>query len=103
MFLNILLELCNVWYNHGYFCFLDDAVYLEDDQKKEEYVLNEQGKVYVGAYSRARGRPWAYGQFDDVVLPVAAYILELSRVADSERGNPVRVVRGVSAGVSCYL
>ncbi|XP_066948168.1 hemocyte protein-glutamine gamma-glutamyltransferase-like isoform X1 [Macrobrachium rosenbergii] len=78
----------------------DDAVYMEDEKNREEYINNDKGKVYVGAYKRSRGRPWAYGQFDDVVLPVSVYILELSRVADSERGNPVKVVRGLSAGVN---
>lgn len=78
----------------------DDTVYLEDDTKREEYVINDKGKVYVGTFKRNRGRPWAFGQFDDVVLPVAVYILELSRVADPERGNPVQVVRGISSGVS---
>lgn len=28
----------------------DDAVYLEDDVKREEYVLNDTGKVFVGNY-----------------------------------------------------
>lgn len=78
----------------------DDNVYLEDDDKREEYVINDKGKVYVGPFNRSRGRPWVFGQFDDVALPVAVYILELSRIADSERGNAVRVVRGISAGVS---
>lgn len=78
----------------------DDAVFLDDEEKRDEYVLNEQGKVYVGAYRRSRGRPWAFGQFDDVVLPVAVYLLEISRIADPERGNPVKVVRGISAGVN---
>lgn len=78
----------------------DDSVYMEDEVKRDEYIMNDKGKVYVGAFKRSRGRPWAYGQFDDVVLPVAVYILELSRVADGERGNPVKVVRGISAGVS---
>lgn len=72
---------------------------MEDDAKRKEYVLNDQGKVYVGAFRRSRGRPWAFGQFDDVVLPVAMYILQTSRVADAERGNAVKVVRGISAGV----
>lgn len=87
----------NCWAN---FLSPDDNVYLDDDDKREEYVINDKGKVYVGPFSRARGRPWVFGQFDDVALPVAVYILELSRIADSERGNPVRVVRGISAGVS---
>ncbi|XP_071540958.1 hemocyte protein-glutamine gamma-glutamyltransferase-like [Panulirus ornatus] len=80
----------------------DDAVFLDDDKKRDEYVMNDEGKVYVGAYSRSRGRPWAYGQFDDVALPVSVYILELSRIADTERGNPVQVVRAISAGVNDY-
>ncbi|KAK3851990.1 hypothetical protein Pcinc_041401 [Petrolisthes cinctipes] len=78
----------------------DDAVYLDDEAKRNEYILNDKGKVFVGAYPRTRGRPWAFGQFDDVVLPVAMYILQTSRVADPERGNPVKVVRGISAGVN---
>jgi len=78
----------------------DDSVYLDVETERDEYVLNERGKVYVGQYRKARGRPWAFGQFDDVVLPVAAYILELGSLAHSERGNPVQVVRAVSAGVN---
>ncbi|KAG0725052.1 Hemocyte protein-glutamine gamma-glutamyltransferase [Chionoecetes opilio] len=70
----------------------DDTVFMEDEVKREEYVMNEQGKVFVGAYKQSRGRPWAFGQFDDVVLPVAVYLLEISRIADPERGNPVKVV-----------
>ncbi|KAB7506349.1 Hemocyte protein-glutamine gamma-glutamyltransferase [Armadillidium nasatum] len=78
----------------------DDLVYMEGEADREEYVMNDKGKVYVGAYRTPRGRPWAFGQFDDVVLPVACYILELSRHPHSERGNPVQVVRAVSAGVN---
>ncbi|RXG50972.1 Hemocyte protein-glutamine gamma-glutamyltransferase [Armadillidium vulgare] len=78
----------------------DDLVYLEDEAGREEYVMNDKGKVYVGAYRTPRGRHWAFGQFEDVCLPVACYILELSRLPHSERGNPVQVVRAVSAGVN---
>ncbi|XP_045106516.1 hemocyte protein-glutamine gamma-glutamyltransferase-like [Portunus trituberculatus] len=77
----------------------DDVVYMDDEQKREEYVMNDKGKVWVGSYKRSRGRPWAFGQFDDVVLPLAVYLLEISRVSDPERGNPVKVVRGISAGI----
>lgn len=105
----LLILLFIVFFIHCFTCkhhlpssspWTDDAVFLDDEEKREEYVLNEQGKVYVGAYRRSRGRPWAFGQFDDVVLPVAVYLLEISRIADPERGNPVKVVRGISAGVS---
>ena len=80
----------------------DDSVYLEDAAEREEYINNDKGKVYVGQFRKARGRAWAFGQFDDVVLPVAIYLLEMraSNVSHPERGNPVKVVRAVSAGVS---
>lgn len=78
----------------------DDLVYMEDDAQREEYVMNDRGKVYVGNHRRPRGRPWAFGQFEDSVLPVACYILELGRFSHSERGNPVQVVRAISAGVN---
>lgn len=80
----------------------DDGVYMEDVTKLEEYVMNDSGKIYKDTHKRPRGRPWAYGQFDDVVLPVAQYILELSRLSDSERGNPIRVVRAIAAAVNYY-
>jgi len=80
----------------------DDGVYMEDVAKLEEYVMNDNGKIYKDTHKRPRGRPWAFGQFDDVVLPVASYILELSRLSDSERGNPVRVVRAIAAAVNHY-
>uniref|UniRef100_A0A2P2HW15 protein-glutamine gamma-glutamyltransferase n=1 Tax=Hirondellea gigas TaxID=1518452 RepID=A0A2P2HW15_9CRUS len=80
----------------------DDNVYMEDDAEREEYIMNDRGKVYVGQYRKARGRPWAFGQFDDVVLPAAVYILEMrgANLTHSERGNPVKVVRAISAGVN---
>lgn len=73
---------------------------MEDDAKREEYVLNDKGKVYIGGYRQPRGRPWAFGQFDDVVLPVACYILEASKHLTGYRGDPVKIVRAISAGVS---
>ncbi|KAL7640138.1 UNVERIFIED_CONTAM: hypothetical protein RMT77_009552 [Armadillidium vulgare] len=78
----------------------EDLVYLEDDKDREEYVMNDKGKVYVGSFRKPRGRPWAFGQFEDVVLPVACYVLELSKYPHSERGNPVKVVRAISGGVN---
>ncbi|CAL4121091.1 unnamed protein product, partial [Meganyctiphanes norvegica] len=64
----------------------DDPTYMDDEDKRYEYVMNDKGKVYMGAYKSRHGRPWAFGQFDDVVLPVACYIMELSSICDTERG-----------------
>ena len=42
----------------------------------EEYVLNDVGKVYTGSYKKPIGRDWAFGQFEETVLPAAVYILD---------------------------
>lgn len=75
----------------------DDAVYLEVEGERSEYVLNESGKVWAGSSRRPEGKRWIYGQFDDVVLPAIMYLLELSKLKHTDRGNPVQIVRTISA------
>ncbi|CAL4096191.1 unnamed protein product [Meganyctiphanes norvegica] len=78
----------------------EDFVYMEEEIEREEYVMNDKGKVFIGTDKVAKGRPWAFGQFEDVVLPVAVYLLDLSKLTDTARANPVLVVRAISAGVN---
>jgi len=75
----------------------EDPVYMEDDEQRYEYVINDSGKVYTGGYKNVRGRPWIYGQFDDCVLPAACVMLEMSGLTHAERGNPVKVTRALSS------
>merc|ERR1739838_848490 len=75
----------------------EDPVYMEDDEQRYEYVINDSGKVYTGGYRNVRGRPWIYGQFDDCVLPAACVLLEMSGLPHAERGNPVKVVRALAS------
>lgn len=35
---------------------------MKEDNRREEYVLSDVGKVYVGAAKRPSGRPWVFGQ-----------------------------------------
>lgn len=78
----------------------EDTVYMDNDSSRQEYVLNEQGKIWSGTWRQPKGRKWIFGQFDDVVLPACVYLLERSGLEHSERGNPVRVTRAISAMVS---
>ena len=57
----------------------------------DEYVLNDVGKVYTGSYKQPIGRDWAFGQFEESVLPAAIYILDRSQLRPSLRGNPIKV------------
>lgn len=78
----------------------EDGVYIENEAERQEYVLNDTGKVWMGSYRQPKGRRWIYGQFDDVVLPATMYLLEQSDVPHADRGSPVQIARAVSAVVS---
>ncbi|XP_067929729.1 protein-glutamine gamma-glutamyltransferase K-like isoform X2 [Watersipora subatra] len=79
----------------------DDAVYMENDNWRNEYVLNDSGKVYRGDSVRIYGMPWNFGQFESVSLQAAIYLLdELSDIPMTSRGNPVNISREISALVN---
>ncbi|CAM1331837.1 F13A1 (predicted) [Pycnogonum litorale] len=78
----------------------EDAVYMESQTMRNEYVLNDVGKVYVGSHNNPRGRRWVFGQFEDVVLPACMLLLGKSRLDYTARANPVKVVRCISAVVN---
>lgn len=79
---------------------VDDTVYMADDKQKKEYIMNETGKLWMGSFRQPKGRRWVFGQFDDAVLPTCMYLLELSDLPHSERGNSILIVRAISAVVS---
>jgi hypothetical protein len=81
----------------------DDAVYLEGEDLRQEFVLNESGKVWKGSSRRPEGKRWIFGQYDDVVLPAVMYLLELSKLKHADRGNPIQMTRAISAIVSSEM
>ena len=40
----------------------DDVVFMSDARAREEYVLNDHGRIWVGSASSSCGRPWNFGQ-----------------------------------------
>ena len=78
--------LFNPWCEH-------DSVYMEDDELLQEYVLNESGRIWKGSRHGYRGRSWNFGQFESCVLDVALYLLDLTRLSWSSRGDPIDVTR----------
>ncbi|CAL4062123.1 unnamed protein product [Meganyctiphanes norvegica] len=75
----------------------DDSVFMENEAQRQEYVMCDTGKVYVGSHRNAKGRPWVFGQFDDCMLPTACVLLEMSKLNHTERGNPAKVVRALAS------
>ena len=40
----------------------DDVVFMTDPRAREEYVLNDHGRIWVGSTTSNCGRPWNFGQ-----------------------------------------
>lgn len=80
----------------------NDSVYLADEDARQEYILNEIGKIYIGSPTRPAGRKWVYGQFHESVLPVIMYLLDQTHLDVLARGDPVKVARAVSAVLNSH-
>lgn len=73
----------------------EDTVYMDKEEERGEYVLNETGRVWT---SRTwNGRPWNFGQFDDPVLDVALQLLLEGGLSDVACTSPVSVIRCLSS------
>lgn len=85
----------------------DDAVYLSDESLLQEYVINEDGAIYMGTWDNIQCIPWNYGQFEDFVMDICFEILDNSKNAlknlakDIERRcDPIYVSRMITTMVN---
>lgn len=80
----------------------NDSVHMAREDARREYVMNEIGKIYQGAYKMVYGVRWNYGQFHESVLPAVMMMLDKSRLTINDRSSPVKVSRAVSAMVNSH-
>lgn len=75
----------------------EDSVYMESEADREEYVLNDFGYIWVGSAKWNRGIPWTFGQFEDVSLECALWLLDKAGLSATVRSSPVHISRIISA------
>ncbi|XP_040887570.1 protein-glutamine gamma-glutamyltransferase 2-like [Toxotes jaculatrix] len=99
--LGTLVVLFNPWCS-------DDWVYLPHEGERQEYVMNEQGLIYVGTSDFPCPRDWVFGQFEEDMVDICLKILDVNPKhmkdpADdvSARCNPIYVSRVISAMINC--
>ncbi|XP_057577319.1 protein-glutamine gamma-glutamyltransferase K [Hippopotamus amphibius kiboko] len=78
----------------------EDIVYVDREDWRQEYVLNESGRIYYGTEAQIGERTWNYGQFDHGVLDACLCILDRRGTPYGGRGDPVSVSRVISAMVN---
>ncbi|XP_010137307.1 PREDICTED: protein-glutamine gamma-glutamyltransferase 4, partial [Buceros rhinoceros silvestris] len=78
----------------------DDVVFLDDEAKRKEYVLNDTGCIYTGSAYSIYSRPWNFGQFEEFILDACMYLLEKSQMKLGDRRDPVVVSRAMSGLVN---
>ncbi|XP_066130199.1 protein-glutamine gamma-glutamyltransferase 5 isoform X2 [Saccopteryx bilineata] len=84
-----------------------DAVYLDSEPQRQEYVMNDYGFIYQGSKNWIRPCPWNYGQFEENIIDICLKLLDKSLnfqidpAADCAlRGCPIYISRVVCAMIN---
>ena len=89
---------CWVMLRHStpYLSGSEDTCYYPETGELREYVLNNQGRIWVGSAESNWGRPWQFAQFTRDSLEVALFML--NKMDKWKRKDPVWVRVGEGEG-----
>ncbi|XP_078092227.1 protein-glutamine gamma-glutamyltransferase 2-like [Mustelus asterias] len=86
----------------------EDEVFLDNDEQREEYVLNEDGIIFMGTDQSIQSRSWYFGQFEEKIIDICLMLLDKNLKCQKcpekdyiRRNDPVYIGRVVSAMVNC--
>ncbi|XP_075136657.1 protein-glutamine gamma-glutamyltransferase 5-like [Leptodactylus fuscus] len=86
----------------------DDAVFMQNQEERKEYVMNENGFVFVGNADYISKVSWNFGQFDEDIVDICLKLLDESLECHKNvlkdytmRNDPVYVSRVLSAMINC--
>uniref|UniRef100_A0A8C1ACT4 protein-glutamine gamma-glutamyltransferase n=2 Tax=Cyprinus carpio TaxID=7962 RepID=A0A8C1ACT4_CYPCA len=74
-----------------------DQVYMDKEEDRQEYVMNDVGTIYNGEFNNITSRSWNFGQFEEGVLDACLMVMDAGKVPLLFRGNATEVVRQGSA------
>ncbi|XP_053707987.1 protein-glutamine gamma-glutamyltransferase 2 [Synchiropus splendidus] len=84
-----------------------DVVYLPDETLLQEYIMNENGVIFMGTSDFIRSIHWNYGQFEDFVMDICFEVLDNSNDALKnlerdlkKRCDPVYISRTITAMIN---
>ncbi|XP_020013011.1 protein-glutamine gamma-glutamyltransferase 5 isoform X1 [Castor canadensis] len=84
-----------------------DAVFLDSEPQRLEYVVNDYGFIYQGNKNWIRPCPWNYGQFEENIIDICLELLDKSLHFQIDpgtdcalRGSPVYISRVVCAMIN---
>ncbi|XP_070603301.1 coagulation factor XIII A chain isoform X2 [Erythrolamprus reginae] len=78
----------------------EDAVFMDEEDERKEYVLNDLGVIFYGDPENTRSRSWNYGQFEEGILDACLYLMDRAQLDLSGRGNPIKISRVGSAMIN---
>ncbi|ESO91068.1 hypothetical protein LOTGIDRAFT_122446, partial [Lottia gigantea] len=78
----------------------NDMVFIDKEENRQEYVLNQTGRIWLGSANKFCVRPWNYDQFEDVCIIAALALLDKSELGDAARRNPIFITRAIGRSVT---
>ncbi|KAF4017350.1 hypothetical protein G4228_008698 [Cervus hanglu yarkandensis] len=74
----------------------EDAVFLGNEAQRREYLLNQNGLIFLGTADCIQDEPWDFGQLEEDVIDLGLSLLTMDNQVE-KWGNPVHVARVLGA------